>query len=180
MKNLTRLLTLTVSTFALVMNCESLFAQPQQRPDWQNMDPQQIQQMMQQRMMDNFREQLAVTNDAEWGVIEERLAKVARMKMETMFSAGAGMMGGMRRGGGNGQGGGMRGFPGFGQPDADVENLQKAVESNASTVQVKEAVAKLREARKQKQADLVKAQEELRKVLTTRQEAKLILAGMLD
>jgi Spy/CpxP family protein refolding chaperone len=61
-----------------------------------------------------------------------------------------------------------------------VENLQKAVESNASTVQVKEAVAKLREARKQKQADLVKAQEELRKVLTTRQEAKLILAGMLD
>jgi hypothetical protein len=177
MKNLTRLLTLTVSAFALVLSCESVFAQ--QPPDWANMDPQQIQQQMQKRMMDNFRERLVVTNDAEWGVIEERLSKVVRVKMETMFSGGMGMMGGMRRGG-NGPGGGFRGFPGFGQPDPDAENLQKTIEGNAPSAQIKSALAKLREARKQKQAELAKLQGELRQVLTMRQEASLVLAGILD
>ena len=89
MKNLTQLLTLTVSAFALALSCENALAQ--QPPDWANMNPQQIQQQMQQRMMDNFRERLVVTNDAEWGVIEERLSKVVRVKMESMFSGGMGI-----------------------------------------------------------------------------------------
>jgi hypothetical protein len=45
---------------------------------------------------------------------------------------------------------------------------------------LKAAIARFREARRQKQADLLKAQEELRNLLTIRQEATLILAGMLD
>jgi len=159
-----------------------VFAQAQGRPDFANMDPQQIQQMMQRRMLESFRDQLAVTNDAEWGVIEGRLTKVARMKMESMFSAGMGMMGGMRRGGGdNGPaGGGFRGFAGLFPSDPDVEILQKAIESNAPSAQIQSALAKLREARKQKQAELAKAQADLRSVLTTRQEAALVVAGMLD
>ena len=116
---------------------------------------------------------------SEWGVIEERLSKVVRVKMESMFSGGMGMMGGMRRGG-NGPGGGFRGFPGFAQPDPDAENLQKTIESNAPGAQIKSALTKLREARKQKQAELTQAQEELRKVLTVRQEATLVLSGVLD
>jgi hypothetical protein len=174
-KNLNHLL---IAIFALVFSCGITFAQPQ-RPDWANMSPEQIQQMMQQRMMDNFRTQLGVTNDDEWSVIAERLSKVSRMKMEAMFSAGAGMMAGMRRGG-NGQGPGFRGFGGFNQPDANVDNLQKALDGKAATAQIKEALAKLRDARKQKEAELAKAQADLRSVLTTRQEATLVLAGMLD
>lgn len=180
MKNLTRLLTLTVSAFALVLGCGNVFAQ--QPPDWAGMDPQQMQQQMQQRMMDSFRERLVVTNDSEWRVIEERLSKVVRVRMETMFS-GMGMMGGMRfggRGGGNGPGGGFSRFPGFSQPDPDAENLQKTIENNAPVAQIKSALTKLRETRKQKQAELAKAQEELRKVLTLRQEATLVLSGILD
>ena len=173
-----RLNHLLLAIFALVFSCGIATAQPQ-RPDWGNMSPDQIQQMMQQRMMDNFRQQLAVTNDDEWNVIAERLSKVARMKMEAMFSAGAGMMAGMRRGG-NGQGPGFRGLANFAQPDANVDNLQKALDGNATTAQVKEALAKLRDARKQKEAELAKAQADLRSVLTTRQEAALVLAGMLD
>jgi hypothetical protein len=112
-------------------------------------------------------------------VIEASLAKVARMKMEAAMSAGAGMMGGMRRGGA-GAGDGARGFGGFFQEDAEAKGLHDAIDNNAPTAQVKVAMARLREARKQKQADLIKAQEDLRRLLTTRQEATLILAGMLD
>jgi hypothetical protein len=169
MKNSTRLLRLTVSAFALILSCGGVLAQP---PDFRNMDPQQMQQQMQQRMMESFREQLVVTNDSEWKIIEERLSKVVRMRMETMFS-GMGMMGGM------GGGPGAR-FPGFGQPDPNAENLQKTIESNAPAAQLKSALTKLREARKQKQAELAKAQEELRKVLAVRQEATLVLSGILD
>ena len=179
MKNLNQLLTVALVALGL----SRINAVAQQPADWANMDPQQMQQQMQQRMMDNFRERLVVTNDAEWGIIEERLLKVVRARMETMFSGGMGMMGGMRfggRGGGNNAGGGFRGFPGFGQPDPDAENLQKTIESNAPTAQIKSALAKLREARKQKQAELAKTQEELRKVLTMRQEATLVLSGILD
>jgi len=138
--------------------------------------------MMQQRMMDNFREQLVVTNDAEWKIIEERLSKVMRMRTESMLSSGMGMFGGMGFGrrGANGPGGGFGGFPGLGQTDPDAENLQKTVEDNAPPAQIKSALAKLRDARKQKQALLSKAQDELRNVLTLRQEAVLVLAGMLD
>ena len=180
LNQINRLLALTVAVVAAGLTCVNAIAQ--QPPDWANMDPQEMQKMMQQRMMDNFREQLVVTNDADWNVIQERLSKVVRVRMETMFSGGMGMMGGMRtgRGGGNSPGGGFRGFPGFGQTDPDVDNLQKAVENNAPTAQLKSALARLRDSRKQKQADLAKAQAELRSVLTMRQEAVLVLAGMLD
>jgi Spy/CpxP family protein refolding chaperone len=41
-------------------------------------------------------------------------------------------------------------------------------------------MTKLRESRKQKQEELVKAQADLRSVLTVRQEAVMVLAGMLE
>src|SRR5436190_640126 len=105
--------------------------------------------------------------------------------MSTMFSGGAGMMRMFRRGGdggngGGGAGGGMRRFPGLGQPDPDTDGLQKALDGDAPSAQVKAALAKLRDTRRQKQAELSKAQEDLRGVLTMRQEAALVLAGMLD
>ena len=60
-----------------------------------------------------------------------------------------------------------------------LEALQKAVESKAPADELKAKLAKLREARKEKEAALEKAQEDLRKVLSVRQEAAAVLAGLL-
>ena len=170
---------LAASVISLVLQCGHVCGQGQPGPNWGNMDPQQLQQMIQQRIMDNLREQMGVTNDTEWSVIKDRLAKVTRLRTETMLSTAMGMMGGMRRGP-NGPGGGFPGFAALGKPDPDVERLQNYVDSNAPTEQIKTALDKLREARKQKQAELAKAQDDLRLVLTVRQEAILVVSGMLD
>ena len=77
-------------------------------------------------------------------------------------------------GGGRGGGGGERGNPG---PEAEA--LQKAIEAKAPADELKSKLAKLREARKVKEANLEKAQEDLRKVLSVRQEAAAVLAGLL-
>ncbi|MDB6067370.1 MAG: hypothetical protein JWR26_3578, partial [Pedosphaera sp.] len=81
--------------------------------------------------------------------------------------------------GGNGQGGGRRGgmFGGASNPEAD--ELQKAIDSKATTAELKAAVAKFVEARKQKQAALEKAQADLRKLLSVRQEAIAFSSGLL-
>jgi hypothetical protein len=151
-------------------------------PGGGNFDPQQIQQQMQQRMMGYFREQLAVTNDDEWSVIESRLSKVVQARMETMLGGLGGfrgMMGGNR--GGDNQAGGRRGvLRGFGQPNPDADALQKAIDSNASAGELKAALSRYRESKDKKQAELTRAQDQLRQVLSLRQEAVLVSMGLLD
>jgi hypothetical protein len=66
------------------------------------------------------------------------------------------------------------------QPDPSADSLRNAIDNNAPNAQVKAALDKFRDSRKQKQAELSKAQEDLRSVLTVRQEAALVLGGMLD
>jgi hypothetical protein len=170
MKRLKKWLTLSAAAFTLSAGCIQALGQP--RGDWMNMNPEQRQQEMQKRVMDYFREQLVVTNDAEWGVIEGRLSKVMQLRMEALTS-NMGMMGGMRRGG-------MGGFPGMGTSSPEAEALQKAIEGNVPTQQLKDAMARYRDWRKRKEAELAKAQADLRQVLTVRQEAVLLAAGMLE
>ncbi len=174
MKKLNLLILLTGAAF-LMSSAARVAAQPQPggMGGMRNMDPQQMQQMMQQRMNEYFRNQLAVTNDAEWKVIEGRLSKVTQLRIETLF--GMGGFGGMRMGGNRGGG-----FPGFGQPSPEAEALQKAIEANASVADLKARLERYREARRQKLAALAKAQDELRQVLSLRQEATLVMIGMLD
>ncbi len=131
-----------------------------------NFDPQQFRQMM----MDRFREQFEVKDDDEWKLIQERIEKV----MEARQAAGG--FGGMRMGRGPGGPGG-RGPMGGQGPEGEA--LQNALESKASADTIKAKLAQLREARKVNQAKLEQAQEELRKVLTLRQEATAVLAGLL-
>jgi Spy/CpxP family protein refolding chaperone len=68
----------------------------------------------------------------------------------------------------------------FGQPSAETQALQQAIDAKAPAAEIKSKLAKLRELRKQKQAELVKAQDDLRNVLTPRQEAIAALIGLLD
>lgn len=139
-----------------------------------NWDPAQ----MRQRMMERMREEFDVKDDTEWKLISERIEKVNDARRETA-ARGMGMMFGGGRGGGGGQGGGG-GRGGFGgEPMPEQDALQKAVESNAPSDEIKTKLAKYREALKAKEAKLAKAQDDLRQVLSVKQEAKAVLMGML-
>jgi hypothetical protein len=93
-------------------------------------------------------------------------------------------MGGRNRGGGGMGGGGMGGGGGgnnpFNQPNPDRDALQQALDDNAPAAQVKALLQKYQAGQKTKQAALVAAQADLRKVLTVQQEAQATLSGLLD
>lgn len=138
----------------------------------------QMQQWQQQRM-ERTKTELEITDDAEWKAIEPLVQKVQDARMAMGAYAGFGR-GGMRgRGGPDNGPGGQSGRSGFGGSNADIEALQKAIDGKASNAEMKAAVAKFQEARKAKMADLEKAQADLRKVLSVRQEAIATANGIL-
>jgi len=65
--------------------------------------------------------------------------------------------------------------------DTTLEELQKLLESeDTTTTQIKNKVSEVRNAREKARQDLVKAQKELRELLTLKQEAILISVGLLE
>jgi len=140
-----------------------------------NFDPAQ----MQQRMMDRYRQDLNFTNDADWSAVQPLVQKVLDARMAVGFGGGGrGMFGGGRNRGGGGGGGG--GNNPFNQPNPDRDALQQAVDDNAPAAQVKALLEKYQATQKAKQAKLVAAQGDLRKVLSVQQEAAATLSGLLD
>jgi hypothetical protein len=142
-----------------------------------NFDPAQ----MQQQMMDRMREQLGVTDDAEWSVISERASKVMELERNNAAGGRGGMaafggFGGGRGGNGGGQGG--RGFRG-GAGNVEIDALRQAITDKLPDAEIKSRLERLREVRKKNQEDLTKAQEDLRAVLSVRQEALFVTAGLL-
>ncbi|MEK9949891.1 MAG: hypothetical protein VW579_12055, partial [Verrucomicrobiales bacterium] len=75
------------------------------------------------------------------------------------------------RGGRGGRGGNQDGG------DPELEALQSAIESGSS---IESKLAAYRAARDKKQADLKKAQDTLKSVLTVKQEAQAVLMGLID
>ena len=158
-------------------------ARAQQRPGGGNFDPEQFR----QRMMETLRERFEVKEDDAWKLISVRLEKI----MELRRDAGGGFGGFRGRPpGGDGKQGdgkqaegndaGRRSRGGFGgQPNPDVEALQKALEAKASPEELKAKMEKLRASRKAKETELEKAQDELRQILTVRQEAVALTMGFL-
>ncbi len=141
-----------------------------------NFDPAQFQ----QRMMDNVREDLGFTNDTDWSAVQPLVQKV----MDARRDAGGPGMGRMmfRRNNNNGnndQGGRRRGGF-FGQPSPEAEALQQAIDNNAPAAQIKAALEKYRASQKDKEDKVLAAQENLRKVLTVKQEAQATLLGLLQ
>jgi hypothetical protein len=148
-------------------------------------DPERMRQMMDQRM----REQLGAT-EAEWKVLGPRVNKVMELSRQ---SRGGGMFG---RGGFAGRGGfGGRGGPGGnrpgGRPGAPAreqtavekaqEQLRTVLDNTASTPdQIKASLTALRTAREKAKQQLATAQQDLRKIVTIRQEAVLVMMGTLD
>ena len=142
-----------------------------------NFDPAQ----MRQRMMDNYKEQLEVADDAEWKAIQPLIQGVTDARMAVGFG-GRGMMGPRQRPGGDtaqaDQGQRQRRGLG-GQANPDAEALQKAIDAKASKTELKAALQKYVDSRKAKQGELEAAQAKLRGVLTPRQEAIAALLGLL-
>ena len=123
--------------------------------------------------------------------IEPKVGKVFDARRDVDASRIRGFMG-MARGRRNGGGGGNaddnnggqrrnRGGPGgpFGEPSAAVTALQKAVDDKAPAAEVKAKLKIVQDEAKENQAKLVAAQEDLRAVLTPRQEAIATLRGLL-
>jgi hypothetical protein len=153
------------------------------RPNRGNFSPEEFR----QRMMDRYRDELDIKDDAEWKLISERVSKVLEARRELGFPGGG--FGRAPRRNANDQGGnqnadqgGRRRGGGFfgGEPSPEADALQKAIESKASADDIKGKLAKYRDSRKAKRANLEKAQDDLRQVLSVRQEAAAVMAGLLE
>ena len=177
--------TLAAMVAALLLSLTAGTAAAQERDrergDRGNFDPDQ----MRARMMERYREALEIKNDEEWKVIEPRITKVSDARRDMMSGGGFGRggFGGFgRRGTGSGDSGDNRRQRSFGgeSNNTDSEALQKALEAKAPTEEIKAKLAKYRESLKQRQAALTAAQEDLRKVLSVRQEATAVMMGLLQ
>jgi hypothetical protein len=65
------------------------------------------------------------------------------------------------------------------EPNPELEALRAAIEAKATNGELKAKMAQLREARKKKEAALEQAQEDLRQILSVRQEAVAVSLGLL-
>lgn len=152
-----------------------------------NFDPAQFK----QQRMDGYRDALEIKDDAEWNAIEPKISKVYDAGRDVMASVMRGMRparGNRGGGGGNGddnggqrqrqRGGGPGGFPGTPSPAAEA--LQKAVDDKAPSAEIKTKLKAVQDETKDRQAKLIAAQEDLRSVLTPRQEAIATLQGLLQ
>ncbi|HKI70023.1 MAG TPA: hypothetical protein VKA67_10570 [Verrucomicrobiae bacterium] len=143
------------------------------RPGRGNFDPAQFQ----QRMMDNIRAELNFTNDTDWSAVQPLVQKVMDARRDVGVP-GMGRM--MRRRGNNNQDRPRRRGGFFGQPSPQAESLQQAIDNNAPAAQIKAALEKYQASQKEKEAKLQTAQDNLRKVLTVKQEAQATLMGLLQ
>lgn len=145
-----------------------------------NFNPQE----MQARMLSSLRERLEVTDDEEWKVISDRIAKLQEIRRN---APGGGIGGFMGRGGPGGPGGSTsnggsdsgrgRGTRTGGSPE--VSALASAVRDKLPDAEIKARLDRVREIRKETEAKVTKAQEELRAVLSVRQEAVAVMYGLL-
>ncbi len=132
----------------------------------------------QQRMMDGIRQQLNFTNDTDWSAVQPLVQKVMDARRDIGFGGGMRMMFGRNRGGGNGGPGGPGGR--FGpQPSPEEEALQKALDDDAPAAQVKDLLAKYKTSQQAKQTKLETAQDALKAVLTSKQEAQAYMMGLV-
>lgn len=139
-------------------------------------------QEMQARMLAGLRERMEVKDDEEWKLISERIAKVAEMRRSAPGGPGMMMMGrgpGGPGGPGREEGGSGRGGPRPGGGSAEMTALASALRDKLPDAEIKSRLDRLRDQRKDSEAKLARAQEDLRAVLTMRQEAMAVMAGLL-
>ncbi len=125
-----------------------------------------------QRMNDRLKTSLKAT-DEEWAVIQPLVEKVTTKQRES---------GGNRWGG---RGGRDRGGDNDNRPQSATATASQALRTvleseSASPDEIKAKLTAMREARKASEAELAKVREELRQVLSVRQEAAMVSMGILE
>lgn len=154
-----------------------------------NFNPEEFRKQMSERL----KASLKVTDD-EWAVIQPLMEKVQTKLRDSMstrgFGGGGGPSGGgdPRRRGGDGGGtpsGGTPGAPGGQRTDRPTsperDALRTALEDEKTTPEdIQAKLAALRDVRKKSEGELAAAREDLRKVLSVRQEAALVGMGILE
>lgn len=182
-KSMRMFLMALVAVMTLALGATMLKAQDQQGGDRGGrrggFDPARMQEFM-DRMLDRYKERLGAS-DEEWNVIKPQINEVMRLQRQARGGGGGFMMRGPGGPGGD-RGGDRGGRPSFGgQEMPEAQALNTALENQSTPAP--ELQAKLnayREAVKKNEAALKDAREKLRKVLTLRQEAMLVMAGILD
>ena len=122
-----------------------------------------------ERIMDRYRENIGFSV-AEWKVVQPKVQAV----MDNRISGASGMMskfGGSRRG---------RGGDSSTEKTPTSELRDLLEKDDASKGDIKAKLAAYRADRKAREAKLKKAQEDLRQLLTIKQEAQAVLAGLLN
>jgi len=134
-----------------------------------------MQQMMQRRL-DNIKTDLGASDD-DWKALEPKISSVMQLQFQNQMGRGRG--GFNRRGGGNNQ------DPNANTPTSPVQaamrDLQTTLDNkDATPEQIKSKLEAVRDARKKSDETVKKAQDDLRELLTVRQEAVLVSNGILD
>ena len=128
-----------------------------------------------EREMERIKKKLGATDD-EWAIIQPRLKKV--MEMARSVSGAGGMMPMMF---GAVDPGSQDGETPKDPAQLAAEELQKTLDKDApTTAEIKAKLTALRGAREKNKQKLAAAQEELRDVLTLKQEAILVMMGLLE
>jgi hypothetical protein len=122
------------------------------------------------RMMGEMQKQLKA-NDDEWKILRPLIETVYTKGREVRGAGGSSMFGGRQR----------SGSPGQTETAREVQALKDILErENASAADIKPRLDAFREYKAKKEAELKDAREKLRAVLTAKQEAQLVMAGLLD
>lgn len=175
---------LGVLTILACFACASVQAQQEQRNRFDRGQFDRNQFM--DRFLERLRENLGASVE-EWSVLKPMIAKIAEKQSAMRRSAGRGVFGafgGGRGGRGVDNDGDRRGRDGRrsrGDDDSgsNADSLRQAVESGDAD-KIQKELASYRAAQKKRAEELKKAREELRQVVTLKQEATLVLWGLLD
>lgn len=133
-----------------------------------NFDPAQ----MQERRVDGVIQDLEL-KDEEATALKPLVTEVVKCQMSQMM----GRMGGGRRPGGGGGGGGQGGR----EQAPEIQALRDAVEkADTPAAELQAKMKAVRDARKKAEEALQKARKALKDAVTARQEARLLLSGILD
>lgn len=135
-----------------------------------------------QRAMERLKTELGAT-DEEFTALEPKIEHVMQLRRDANGGGGMAMMGRGRRGGGPGGPGGPGGNANAAPSPVQksLEDLHKTLENkDASADEIKAKLAVVRDAKAKAREELTKAQQDLREVITQRQEATLVLMGILE
>ncbi len=150
-----------------------------ERPAWAGREGgpnlEEMRQQWQARRNQQIREQLQAT-DEEWTVIEPLINRVNAVRQQGAMQAMA-----RRARARTAEGGDAAPWGGDEQGVDEATALRQLLaDAGATPETIAERLTALREARAKQAEELKKAREELRAVLTLRQEAQLVLNGTLD